>query len=219
MAIVAAVAAAAPLIFDLLPIPNVPPMVTEILAGILIGPYVLGIAEIDGPVEVLSQIGLVFLFFLAGLEIAFDAEGQRSLRLVGLGFAASLGLAVVVAHLLEAVGLVEAPLLVSIVLAATTFGIVVAVLSDARETTSGFGQLVIAAASVADFGTVMLLSLFSQQGSGLESTLVLLALFGGLVAVVGVTLWRATAWARLTPAVNRMEETTAQMGFGSPSCF
>ncbi len=213
MAIVAAVAAAAPLIFDLLPIPDVPPMVTEILAGILIGPYVLGIAEVDAPVEVLSQIGLVFLFFLAGLEIAFDAERQRSLRLVGLGFAASLGHAVVVAHLLEAVGLVEAPLLVSIVLAATAFGIVVAVLSDAEETHSRFGQVVIAAASVADFGTVILLSLFFfQQGSGFESTLVLLVLFGGLVAVVGVTIWRATAWARLTSAVNRMQETTAPMG-------
>jgi predicted Kef-type K+ transport protein len=71
---VAAAAVAAPLVFDLLPLPKVPPMVTEIIAGILIGPHVLKIAELDDPVVVLSQIGLVFLFFLAGLEIAFDAQ-------------------------------------------------------------------------------------------------------------------------------------------------
>ena len=209
----AAVAAAAPLVFDLLPLPKVPPMVTEILAGIVIGPHVLKIAEVDGPVVVLSQIGLVFLFFLAGLEIAFDAEGRRNLRLVGLAFVASLALAVAVAHLFEAVDLVEAPLLVSIVLAATAFGIVVAVLSDARETGSHFGQLVIAAASVADFGTVILLSLFfSTKGSGVEATILLLAMFAGFVAIVGLALWRASAWESLTKAVGRMQETTAQIG-------
>jgi Kef-type K+ transport system membrane component KefB len=207
------VAAVAPLLFDLLPLPKVPPMVTEILAGIVIGPHLLDIAHVDGAVQVFSQVGLVFLFFLAGLEIAFDAEGARHLRLVGLGFAASLGLAVVVAHIFEAVDLVEAPLLISIVLAATAFGIVVAVLSDADETSSRFGQLVIAAASVADFGTVILLSLFfSSKGSGIEATVALLALFGGFVAVVGVTLWRASAWERLTSAVGRLQQTTAQIG-------
>ena len=161
----------------------------------------------------LSQIGLVFLFFLAGLEIAFDAGAERQLRPVALAFAASLTLAVAVAHLFDALNLVEAPLLVSIVLAATAFGIVVAVLSDASETASRFGQLVIAAASFADFGTVILLSLFfSGQGSGVESTVILLALFACLVTVVGITLWRASAWSRLTAAVGRMQETTAQMG-------
>jgi Kef-type K+ transport system membrane component KefB len=113
----------------------------------------------------------------------------------------------------EAIGLVEAPLLISIVLAATAFGIVAAVLSDARETSSRFGQLVIAAASVADFGTVILLSLFfSSNGSGTEATLLLLGMFAGLVAVIGLALWRAAAWERLSSAVGRLQETTAQMG-------
>ncbi len=188
-------------------------MVTEIIAGLLIGPYLLDIAHVDGAVTVLSQIGLVFLFFLAGLEIAFDAESAGHLRLVGMAFGASLVLSVIVAHLFEAVGLVEAPLLVSIVLAATAFGIVVAVLSDADQTGSRFGQLVIAAASIADFGTVILLSLFfSGKGSGVEATLVLLGMFALLVAVVGLTIWRARTWKRLTAAISRLQETTAQMG-------
>jgi Kef-type K+ transport system membrane component KefB len=213
VALVAAVAAAAPLVFDLLPLPKVPPMVTEIIAGLLIGPHVLDIAQVDEPVEVLSQIGLVFLFFLAGLEIAFTADTARNLRLVLLGFAGSLALALVVAHLFDAIGLVEAPLLVAIVLAATAFGIVVAVLSDAHETRSGFGQLVIAAASVADFGTVILLSLFfSGKGTSVEATIALLAIFGAAVAILGLALWRARAWTRLAAAVTRMQETTAQIG-------
>ncbi len=43
----------------------------EIVAGIVIGPSVLGWVTIDLPLQVLSLIGLVFLLFLAGLEIDF----------------------------------------------------------------------------------------------------------------------------------------------------
>ena len=46
---------------------------TEIFAGIVIGPGVLDLVDITAPLQVFAQIGLVFLFFLAGLEIAFDA--------------------------------------------------------------------------------------------------------------------------------------------------
>ena len=126
----------------------------EIIAGILIGPQVLDLVRLSAPLEVFADVGLVFLFFLAGLEITFDARRDRHLGLVGIAFLASLVLAVAVALGFEAVELVESPLLVAIVLAATSFGIVVAVLKDAHRTDSAFGQLVIAAASMADFATV-----------------------------------------------------------------
>ena len=74
---------------------------TEIFAGIVIGPSVLDIVDITAPLQVFAQIGLVFLFFLAGLEIAFDAE-DRHLGVVGAAFLASLALALVVALIFEA---------------------------------------------------------------------------------------------------------------------
>ena len=201
------------MLVDLLPLPAIPPIVTEIVAGILIGPQVLDFVRVSAPLEVFAQIGLVFLFFLAGLEIAFDAQQERHLRTVGLAFGLSLGLAVLVAILFWAVELVDAPVLIAIVLAATSFGIVVAILKDAGETTTPFGQLVITGASVADFGTVILLSLFfSHQSSGPESTIVLLALFGGVVAVVGLLLAGARGSEALKATVSRLHETSAQIG-------
>ena len=203
----------APFVVDLLPLPAVPPIVTELVAGILVGPQVLDLVQVSAPLEVFAQIGLVFLFFLAGLEIAFHAQDERHLRLVGAAFAISLGLAAVVAIVFSAIDLVEAPVLVAIVLAATSFGIVVAVLRDAGRTSTPFGQLVIAGASVADFATVILLSLFfSHQSSGPEGTVVLLVMFAGLVTVVGLLLAGARASETLTGAVRRLHETTAQMG-------
>ena len=85
----------------------------------------------------------------------------------------------------------------AIILAATSFGIVVAVLNDAGQTGTPFGQLVIAAASIADFTTVVLLSLFfSSSGASFETTLVLMLLFLGVVAVIGLVIAGARGSAR-----------------------
>jgi Kef-type K+ transport system membrane component KefB len=203
----------APLLVELLPLPKVPPIVSEIVAGILIGPFVLDIVDVTAPLEVFSQIGLVFLFFLAGLEIAFDAEDERHLGPVAGAFAISLGLAFVVGVVFEAVELVGAPLLVAIILAATSFGIVVAVLKDAGQTRTPFGQLVIAGASIADFATVILLSLFfSSSGASFETTLVLLILFLAVVAALGAAMAGARASGALKATIVRLHRTSAQIG-------
>lgn len=210
--VVLAAATVAPLLVDLLPLPKVPPIVTELLAGIVIGPVVLDLVDVTAPLDVFASIGLVFLFFMAGLEIAFDASDERHLGLVGAAFAASLGLALVVALVFDAVELVGAPLLVAIILSATSFGIVVAVLRDAGQTRTPFGQLVIAGASIADLATVILLSLFfSSSGASFETTLVLLLLFLGMVAVVGLALAGARGSRQLQATVARLHRTSAQI--------
>jgi Kef-type K+ transport system membrane component KefB len=210
--IVMAAATVSPLVLDVLPLPSIPPIVIDILAGILIGPQVLNLVSVDTPLEVFSQVGLVFLFFLAGLEIAFDAKGERHLRAVAAAFAASLVLAVLVALGFDATGIVDSPVLVAIILAATSFGIVVAVLKDAGRTDTPFGQLVIAAASLADFATVILLSLFfSSSGASFENTLMLLGLFFALVVVMGLVLAGARTSGALREAIARMHSTSAQI--------
>ena len=197
---------------DLLPLPKVPPIVSEILAGIAIGPVALDLVDVTAPLEVFASIGLVFLFFLAGLEIAFDVEDDRHIGLVAAAFGISLALALVVALAFEAVELVGAPLLVAIILAATSFGIVVAVLKDAGQTGTPFGQLVIASSSIADFATVILLSLFfSSSGASFETTLVLLLLFLGVVAALGVVIAGARGSEALRAAVDRLHRTSAQI--------
>lgn len=77
--VVAAVAFLVPLGLGLFPSVRVPSVVVEILAGVLIGPAVLGLVEVDLPLEVLALIGLAFLLFLAGSEI--DLERLRGGRL------------------------------------------------------------------------------------------------------------------------------------------
>ncbi|HJZ61214.1 MAG TPA: cation:proton antiporter, partial [Miltoncostaeaceae bacterium] len=130
LVIVAAVAFGAPLLLGLAPALRLPAVVLEIVAGIAIGPSGLGWVSIDEPIEVLSLVGLAFLLFLAGLEIDFERLRGRLVGIAGLGFVVSFGLALLAGFALDGFGQVESPLLVAIILVATSLGIVVPVLKD-----------------------------------------------------------------------------------------
>ncbi len=185
--IVAAVAFAAPLLLALTPARSLPAIVLEIVAGIVIGPSVLGWVKIDLPISILSVLGLAFLLFLAGLEVELERLRGRLLMFVGLAFLLSLGLALLVGYGLYAAGQVISPLLIAIILVATGLGIVIPVLKDAGESASDFGQLVIAAAMFAEFGSIILLTLFfSREATSTPTKLVLL---GGFALLAVALLW------------------------------
>src|SRR5205823_10901268 len=185
--IVAAVAFGVPFSIGLVPKLRLPAVALEIVAGILIGPSVLGWVTLDDPLRVFSLVGLSFLLLIAGLEVDFDRLRGRTLELALLGFGVSFALALAAGYLLRAGGLVKSPLLIAIALSATGLGIVIPILKDAGEIETAFGQLVVAAASVAEVATIVLLSLFfsGESSSGLGAKLVLLLGFFGFVAAVG----------------------------------
>src|SRR5918912_1431014 len=100
--IVCAVAFAAPLLLGLFPRVQLPSVVLEIVAGIVIGPSVLGLVEVDEAVQVVALLGLAFVLFLAGLEIEFDKLRGPVLRLTGLAFVVSFAIALALSLGLEA---------------------------------------------------------------------------------------------------------------------
>lgn len=210
--IVVAAGFAAPFALGLVPRLRLPAVVLEIVLGIALGPSVLGWVEVDGPVEVIALIGLAFLLFLAGLEIDLRALRGRLLRAASVGFAASLALALLAGFLLDAAGIATEPLLVAVILTSTSLGVIIPVLADAREARTPFGQLVIAAASIADFASVLLLSLlFSGEATGTATKLILLGAFGATLAAVAVALARAERSSRVSAVLLRLQDTSAQI--------
>src|SRR5215217_858621 len=100
--IVVAVGFGAPFLLGLVPRLRLPSVVFEIVAGIIIGPSVLGWVEIDDTISVLALMGLAILLFLAGLEIDFSRLRGRLLKLALLGWALSFAVGLAVSLLLEA---------------------------------------------------------------------------------------------------------------------
>jgi len=211
VAVVAAVALVAPLgvAFSGL---RLPAIVVEILLGIAVGPQGLGWASNDEPVAVLSLIGLAFLLLLAGLEIDFTRLRGRLLRLTAAGYALSFALAVIVGFVFKAGGLVKSPLLIAITLSATGLGVILPILKDAGATATSFGQVVIAGASIAEVGPIVLLSLFfSGESSGIGAKIVLLVGFVVFVLAVGLAIRGLERSMRVSETLLRLQDTTAEI--------
>jgi Kef-type K+ transport system membrane component KefB len=211
VALVAAVAVLAPLAIGVAHL-RLPAIVLEILLGIAIGPQGLGWASNDEPVQVLSLIGLAFLLLLAGLEIDFDRLRGRLLRLTATAFAVSFTLALAVGYGLRLGGLVKSPLLIAIILSATGLGVILPILKDAGETSTLFGQVVVAGASIAELTPIVLLSLFfSGSSGGVGSKLALLIAFLVFVAAVGAVIVGSQRSTRISETLLRLQDTTAEI--------
>jgi Kef-type K+ transport system membrane component KefB len=210
--IMAAVAFVAPLALGLVPKLRLPAVVLEIVLGIVIGPSVLNWVQPDLAIRVLALLGLAFLLLLAGLEVDLERLRGRLLRLAASGFGASVVLAVAIGAALQATGQVRSAGFVAIVLLATSLGLVVPVLKDAGLVDSEFGQLVVAGGTLADFGAVILLSLFySRESTGTGTRVILLGVFVLLLAMIGVAASRAGRNMRLSNVLLRLQDTTAQI--------
>jgi Kef-type K+ transport system membrane component KefB len=209
--IVVGVAFAVPFVLGLLPRVKLPSVVLELVLGIVIGPAVLGWVQIDETISVVALIGLVFLLFLAGLEIEFEHLRGRVLKVTEMAWLASFAIAVVVAYALKGAGLIQTPLLVAVILSATSLGVIIPVLKDAGEIATPFGQLVVAAGTIADFGAIILLSILFTGEGGTTATLLLIAALLGMAAVLWAVVTGAERSRVVMADLQRLQDTTAQI--------
>jgi Kef-type K+ transport system membrane component KefB len=212
LAVVLGVAFVAPLVLGLAPRLRLPAVVLEIVLGIVVGPSVLGWAKADEPVAILATVGLAFLLFLTGLELDLDQLRGRLLKVAAVGFALTLVFAAASGYVLNGFGLVRNSLLAAVILTATSLGLVFPVLKESGQLETRLGQLVIAGASIGDFAGVILLSLlFSRDSTDTSTKLFLLGAFVVAVAVVGVALTRRSRSMRISRALVKLQDTTAQI--------
>ena len=206
------IALLAPLALGFAPRLKIPAVVLEIVLGVLVGPSALGWLEPDLSVQIVALLGLAMLLFLAGLEVDARALGGGLLPVATAGFALSLVIGWGAGLGLSAAGWVKDPLLLAVTVSATSLGLVVAVLKDAGRLDTLLGQTTIAASSLADFAAVLLLSLlFSADGKGTGSQLLLFGLFAGIVAVVGLAAATTARNVALGGVLLRLQDTTAEI--------
>jgi Kef-type K+ transport system membrane component KefB len=210
--LVGVVACLAPLLIYFTRASILPVVVLEIVGGIIIGPQVLNVVHADVFLRFLSVLGLSYLLFLCGLEVDLHRLRGRIMTLVGSGFLISCVLASCIAFALYAIGEVTSPLLIAIILVSTSLGIVIPILKDADESSTDFGQLVTAGATLGEFGSILLISLlFSSE---ITSPLIKIALFGIfaililLISLVIFGVHRATWFMKM---IHRFQDSSSQI--------
>ena len=126
--VIGLVAASVPLIVGLLRL-RIAEVVLLLGFGILFGPHALGWIKIDESVELMNELGLGLLFFLAGYELEQSAIRGRSGRLAASGWLTSLGLSLLVVWGLWQLGVVKDLVGIAIALTTTAMGTLLPVVS------------------------------------------------------------------------------------------
>ena len=114
--------------------------------------------------------------------------------------------------LLDAAGLTQSPLLVAIILTATSLGIVVPVLKDADAIETG--DWAAGRGGGVDRrlrGDRIAVTVLLAGGDGAGTKLVLLGEPRDLAVAIGVVVAGAERWSRLTAVFARLQDTTAQI--------
>jgi len=120
-----------------------PSVIGELVAGIIIGPSLLGWVHSNEFIIILAEIGVILLLFEVGLETDFnkllDAGGKAVIVAVG-GFIAPLVAGFCAAHYLFDLNYLVS-LFIGGTLTATSIGITVRTLSDVSRQNSREGQI------------------------------------------------------------------------------
>jgi Kef-type K+ transport system membrane component KefB len=201
------VAAIAPILAAAVPGKRVPQVVLLIFLGILIGPHGLGLAS-PPSIELLSNVGLGFLFLLAGYELDPHLLRERPGRLAMIGWAFSAALAVGVTGLLTVTHFVYDYVPIGLALTTTALGTLLPILRDNNMLAGRFGRHVLAAGAAGELFPIIAISLFlTRRGSFVA--------LGSLVAVATAALLltllpRVIGPARLRTVIAQGRQATAQ---------
>jgi len=200
-------AAAVPLAVALLRI-KIAEVVLLLACGIVFGPQVLGWIEIDESIELLNELGLGLLFFLAGYELEQRAVRGLSGRLAVSGWVVSLALAFAITWALWELGVVKDLLGIAVALTTTAMGTLLPTIRDSGRLDTSFGTYFMGAGAMGEFGPILAIALLLGSKS-LVITLIVLAVF----AAVAYITWRTPgrfASRRVVELLERSHHTSSQ---------
>jgi len=148
---------------------KIPPVMGEMLAGVILGPSLLGWVQPTEMIKLLAEFGLILLLFEVGLDadISQLASKGKQASIVALGgFITPFIAGFFVSYYLFNLSLI-ASLFVGGTLTATSIGVTLRVLRDLRRQHSNEAQIVLAAAVLDDIlGVILLAVLFEFSASG-----------------------------------------------------
>ena len=188
LAVIALVAAVVPLVANRIPHKLVPETVLLLIAGAVLGPHALGVVQVTDAVSLLSDLGMAFLFLLAGYEIdpknLTGQIGRTSIVtwLVSFGAATAVVVGLTGAEI-GSIGAVAA----SIALTTTAIGTLVPILAERGILGTRVGDLVLSFGTYGEIMPILAIALLLTARAKWVTVIVLLA-FAAIAVFVG---WRA----------------------------
>lgn len=193
LAIIAIVATVVPLVANRIPNKLVPETVLLLVAGAAFGPHALGYVHLTDAISLLSELGMAFLFLLAGYEIEpknlTGRMGRTAIVTWLVSFAA--GTAVVVGLSDAEMGSIGA-VAAAIALTTTAIGTLMPILAERGILGTRVGDLVLSFGTYGEIMPILAIALLMTARAKWVTVIVLLV-FAGIAVLVG---WRARAFRR-----------------------
>jgi len=169
---------------------RIAPIVGYLIAGVLLGPSVLGVAKDVASIEVLAEVGVILLLFLIGVEFSLNELLRMNRKMFLVGFLQVFMTTAIVTLIAIGFGAsISQGLFVGFLVTMSSTVIVMKVLSDRGEIDSPQGRLTTAILIFQDISVVVIVLIMPMLGgdSGLSGTEVVLNVFLAL-AFVGVMI-------------------------------
>ncbi|HEX6279833.1 MAG TPA: cation:proton antiporter [Pyrinomonadaceae bacterium] len=198
-----------------------PAVVGEILAGVIIGPSILGWVQPSELLTIVAEVGVIFLLFTVGLETKPQdilRVGKRAFLVGTLGvifpFIAGYGIA-----MLWDGSFIEA-MFIGAALVATSVGITARVLGSLGLLDRETSRIILGAAVIDDILGLIILSVVSGLGrggidiTGLAQTAGLAILYTLIVGLLGSQVFK-----RLGPKIENLKIGNSLFSFGLILCL
>ncbi|MFZ3577181.1 cation:proton antiporter [Virgibacillus sp. DJP39] len=186
--IVVAIAFFIPIILQRFNLRFIPVVIAEIIAGLVIGKSGFNLILEDPMLELLSLLGFIFLMFISGLEIDFslfkkkkkkkDGNLPNPIKVSLVIFSLIISVSFLLSYVLVMLGLIKDPYLMTLIISTVSLGIVVPVIKEKNLTEGLLGQVILLITVIADFTTMILLTVYAmfRDQEGMK-VLLLLVLF------------------------------------------
>lgn len=210
---VVACAFVCPLLSAATPNRIIPETVFLLVAGMLVGPNVFGLVQSDIAVGLLSDLGLGFLFLLAGYEIDVqelsEKGGKHGLRTWIASFVVALAVFVPIGICR---GNFHSGIATAIVLTTTAFGTLVPILKDRNQTGTIVGKGVVEYGVWGELCPIIAMAALMGTRATWLTALVLLVFAGIAVGSVFVSKALGRKGSKLYAFMRKNRETNAQTG-------
>ncbi len=184
---------------------HAPEVVGEIIAGLLIGPAVLGLVGQSDFISKMAEIGVIMLMFEAGLSTDMKKLKQTGLKATAIacaGVFVPVVLGVVLFMSFYGFGPVGSEqfikgLFIGTLMAATSVSITVAALKELGKLSSTVGTTIVSAAIIDDVIVIVVLTfVLSAKGSGSSVWITMLKaiMFFAIAILTGFIVYKAFQW-------------------------
>ncbi len=201
-------------------ISNVPTAVAEIIVGIVMGSSGFNLITSTHDLTFLSNLGVILLMFLSGMEIDFDLLQRKNnpkgksqagktvdpLKTAITAFIGIVVMAFVLAYILRLTGLFSEVMLAAIILMTVALGVVIATLKEKDILGRPIGQTILLTAVLGEVIPLLLLTIYaSVNGGNAEQLWLIILLFAAAIFLLRRFKQPYLWFAKITKATTQID--------------